>query len=405
MTSFPRWAGGVGCEVSTDGDTKPDPTPAETALAGKDRTLMLIAHITQRRALRMALVAAAATGVLVPAAPAAASNHTIVVHPGDSIQTALDAAQPGDKVLVGAGVYTEQLVVTTDGVTLVGSGAILRPPPTVATNTCSGLSGPIGTNGPPAQAGICVTGTGVTLAPFVAEHRRFIAVERRVRGVTISGFRVEGFSGANIAFVAAADARLDGNVLVDGDHYGALTVGSTHTRFSRNIVATSGVLHSIGLCMDDVTPATVDHNDVSGYVAGLCVQTQGADIRNNLAHDNCIGVYVDPGIGATVRNNHIVSNNGPCVDLFSYITGVGVYLQGTHGTVVRGNRIEGHTPAGNRPVAALVITDEGATASENTVRNNRFSDNTLDILVDSAGAANVVAHNRCTSSQPMALCD
>ena len=186
-----------------------------------------------------------------------------------------------------------------------------------------------------------------------------------------------------------------------------VTVGSTHTRFSRNVVATSGALHGIGICTDDVSPATVDHNDVSDYIAGLCVQTQGADIRNNFAHDNCIGVYVDPGIRALVRNNHIVSNNGPCVDLFSYITGVGVYLQGTHGTVVRGNRIEGHTPAGYRDVAAVVITDEGAPtpASDNTVRNNRFDDNTLDILVDSAGSGNDVSHNRCTTRTPSGICD
>ncbi len=213
--------------------------------------------------------------------------------------------------------------------------------------------------------------------------------------------------GPNVAFVAAADARLDGNVLIDGDRYGALTVGSTHTRFTRNVVATSGALHGIGLCADDVTPATVDHNDVSRYVAGFCVQTQGADFRNNVAHDNCIGVFVDPGVGAVVRDNRIVSNNGPCVELFSFVTGVGVYLQGAHGTVVRGNRIEGHTPAGYRQVAAVVITDEGAPtpASDNTVRNNRFADNTLDVLVDSAGTGNVVTHNHCTSSQPAGLCD
>ena len=160
------------------------------------------------------------------------------------------------------------------------------------------------------------------------------------------------------------------------------------------------------MCADDVTPVTVDHNDVSGYAVGLCVQTQGADFRNNFAHDNCVGVFVDPGIGALIRDNRILSNNHPgCVEEF--VTGVGVYLQGAHGTTVRGNRIEGHVTDGAFPAAALFITDDGAPApaSDNTVRNNRFSDNTLDILVDSEGAANVVAHNRCTSSQPTALCD
>jgi hypothetical protein len=308
--------------------------------------------------------------------------------------------------VVSAGVYTEQITVTTDRISLIGNGAVLRPPSTVASNICSGLAG-TDTAGADTQAGICVTGTGVELAPFSSEHRRFISVDHRVEGVTISGFRVEGFSGPNIAFVAAADARLQRNQLIDGDGYGAVSVGSTDTRFSHNVVASSGALHGIGLCTDDVAAATVDHNDVSGYIAGLCVQTQGADFRNNVAHDNCIGVYVDPGIGATVRNNRIETNNGPCARLFNYISGVGVYLQGTHGTVVTGNRIEGHHPAGYRQVAAVVITDEDAPvpASDNTVRNNRFAANSLDVLVDSTGTGNTVVHNHCTSSQPAGLCD
>jgi nitrous oxidase accessory protein NosD len=358
-------------------------------------------RLQHHRAASIALVAIASLGVVGQTAPAAASD-TTVVHPGDSIQAAIDASPPGGSVVVEAGVYDEQLVVTKDRISLVGRGAVLQPPPTASSNTCSGLAGPDAT-GADTQAGICVTGSGVALGPFTNnEHRRFISAERRVSGVRISGFRVEGFN-LGVAFVAAADASLERNQLVGDDVYGALTVGSTHTHFSHNVVATRGALLGIGLCVDDVTPATVDHNDVSGYVVGFCVQTQGADIRNNIAHDNCVGVFVDPGIGATVRNNDLRSNNNPpCADFF--VTGVGVYLQGTHGTVVRGNRIEGHTPTGVQPAAALIITDEGATASDNTVRNNRFADNTLDVRVDSVGSSNVVAHNRCTSSQPVGLC-
>jgi hypothetical protein len=79
-------------------------------------------------------------------------------------------------------------------------------------------------------------------------------------------------------------------------------------------------------------------------------------------------------------------------------------VEGTHGTVVRGNRIEGHRPAGYREVATLVITDEVATASY-TVRNNRFADNTLDILVDSVDTGHTVTHNDCESSEPDGLCN
>ncbi len=314
-------------------------------------------------------IAAAATAmslgvVTVPTVAAHADRYSAVVHPGESIQVAIDAARPGDPRLAG--------------------------PKDDAP-------------GPASEAGICVHGAGVQLAPFVGEHRRFVSVERRVRDVTITGFRVEGFTGPNVAFVGASGARLDRNVLADGDQYGALTVGSTRTRFSRNTVTSSAAVRNIGMCADDVAPAIVDHNDVSGYVAGLCVQTQAADFRSNVVHDNCIGVYVDPGIGALVRDNRITSNNAACQD-FDFITGIDVYLDGAHGTQVTGNRIEGHTPPAYG--AGIVITDNPSAgpAIDNTVRGNRFVDNTLDLLVDTTGTGNIVTRNRCTTSQPAGLC-
>jgi len=60
-------------------------------------------------------------------------------------------------------------------------------------------------------------------------------------------------------------------------------------------------------------------------------------------HDNCVGVYVDPGIGATVRDNRIVGNNAPCPH---FVSGIGVWLDAANGTTVTGNLVSGHTPAG-----------------------------------------------------------
>ncbi len=349
------------------------------------------------------LALAAATLAPGPAPVEAAGHRTVVVEAGESIQDAIDAAAANTTILVRGGVHAEQLTVSTDGITLIGDHTRLVPPAVVVTNTCSRLAGPTVDEGPPSEAGICVTGADVTLAPFVAEHRELVSVGRRVQDVRITGFQVEGFSGPNVAFVGAARARLDRNTLIDGAQYAAVTVGSTRTRFSRNTVSTSS-LRNIGLCADDVTPAVVDHNDVSGYVAGLCVQTQGADFRDNTVHDNCIGVYVDPGIGATVRNNHIAANNGPC-SAFNFINGIGVYLDAANGTRVFGNSITGHHPDGYG--AGVVIADHESPPSQstnNTVRNNRFQDNSLDILVDSAGSGNIVIHNRCTTSTPADLC-
>jgi Right handed beta helix region len=354
-------------------------------------------------------ITAVALGSLVLAAPAGASNRVLVVHEGESIQAAIDAAHPGARIVVQEGTYAEQLVITTDGITLVGEDAVLVPPTSaLPPNPCTGLAGDVFDHeGLATEAGICVIGRDVVLAPFEREHRKVTHVGQRVRDVTVKGFEVRGFSGPNIALVATTNARLVDNRLIDGGVYGALSDGSKHTQIAHNVVDVDDLpFGGIGICADDVAPAVVAGNEVSGYIVGLCVQTQDADFRGNDVHDNCVGVYVDPGIGAIVRGNRISTNNGPCESAFGGDTGIGIFLDGTVGTRVRDNRIVGHAP--NHGYAALVLTDStvegGPPASGNVVQHNLFKDNTLDILVTSTGAGNVVAGNRCTLSDPAEIC-
>src|SRR5262245_29324406 len=63
------------------------------------------------------------------ATPAAAAHKTLVVHPGESIQRAVNAARPGDTVLVLAGTYHESVTVNTPWVTLTGVGprTVIKP--------------------------------------------------------------------------------------------------------------------------------------------------------------------------------------------------------------------------------------------------------------------------------------
>ncbi|KAJ9638251.1 hypothetical protein H2199_006938 [Coniosporium tulheliwenetii] len=309
-----------------------------------------------------------------------------------------------DRILVETGTYAEQLTIETDGIALVGLGAILVPPAAPTQNNCSGLAGP------DTQAGICVMGYEVDLADFVVEHRRVRSVGQPVKDVSISGFQVRGFPGANIAVVGARDARVIGNRLVDGEHYGFLTAGSKNTRVAGNTVVSSTKLQFIGICMDDLAGVQVSKNHISGYNTGLCVQTHGADVRHNDVSDSCIGVFVDPKItGAKIRHNHISATDPRCATE-SFFGVYGIFIYGAVNTEVRHNIIEGQTDGGlpDQFAAGLAVVDgqtlEGAVAvaSGNVVTKNTLRNNDLDLLVETEGTGNVIARNKC--STPEELC-
>ena len=60
--------------------------------------------------------------------PVVASAETRVVHPGQSIQAAVNASEPGDTVVVKAGTYYQSVRIATDGLTLRAHGQVTLKP-------------------------------------------------------------------------------------------------------------------------------------------------------------------------------------------------------------------------------------------------------------------------------------
>ncbi|KAG8624867.1 hypothetical protein KVT40_006618 [Elsinoe batatas] len=308
---------------------------------------------------------------LVASTPAvAARGGDVTVKQGQSIQKAINNAKPNTRIVVQKGTYREQLLITKNGITLVGKDATLLPPSTLTNNTCTDLAGP-GTN-----AGICITGKDVVL------------------GFTIANFAL------NIAALGTDTTVLRSNTLLNATSYGILSHFSTSTLVKSNTITTP-VLSFIGICTDDNGPSRVASNSVSGYGIGLCVQTNGAVYEDNKVTNACAGAFIDPGISAKVIGNDVGANNPDCLTAFGFVTGILVF--GANGSTVARNKIRDQRAGGQAAGIGVVDAAQfGVVARDNIVRGNVLTGNDVDIFVGSQGEGNVVRGNRC--STPAELC-
>jgi nitrous oxidase accessory protein NosD len=139
----------------------------------------------------LAVVLAAAGGV----ASARAQGADTVVGPGESIQKAINAADPGDTIVV-KGVHREDVIIRKDGIKLLGQDAVIEAPPkSKADSRCSRVSR--------VPEGICVLGN--------ANFETFELTGPRVSDVTVSGFTFRGYFEDAIAVVGARDATITKN--------------------------------------------------------------------------------------------------------------------------------------------------------------------------------------------------
>lgn len=285
----------------------------------------------------------------------ASSHAATVVGPGDSIQAAVDAARPGETILV-TGTHRENVAVQTDGVALRGRRAVLLAPSTPSPHACFDPTEP-----GEAVHGVCVIGD----VDFDTGE-----VSRHVEGVSVAGFTIRGFRGAGLVAVGARDTTFARNVVEDSDD-GVMVSESIRTRARRN--------------------------DVSGGRFGARVfNAEGTTIVANSLHDNCVGAFVlGDSRDTRIAHNRIVGNRRACPsdDDFPALSGIGVGLVGAVHTTVVGNRIIANRPGGVTVAAGGVVAVSAPTDSR--VHRNRIENNDPDLFWDGTGSGNVFGPNRC----------
>jgi nitrous oxidase accessory protein NosD len=339
-----------------------------------------------------------ATAVIGTAAPASADRTTHTVHPGESIQAAIDAAQPGDKIKIEAGTYHENVYVNKDFIELEGDGAhktTLLPPAVGAPNPCVQPDGTI-------FGAVCV-GFG----------------PNPVKGFELEDMKIEGFP--NGAFlVNTTDAEVEHVVFANNEVYGLFYNSSTGGDVHDNVAYGS---EEAGLYFGDSPNADVKVEDNEVYDNGFGLFLRDAAhgrVEDNHAHDNCVGILVvntgEPGDATDweLDDNTVVHNNKACPasDEGPPFSGVGILLAGASNNVVEDNKVNDNVGSGPSPLAAggiaLVATlDFGGTpASDNRITDNHVTGNQpYDLSDDGAGTGNRFDDNRCDTSNPPGLCD
>jgi Right handed beta helix region len=269
-----------------------------------------------------------------------------------SIQVAVDAAAPGDLILVDRGVYTEAVFVVTPSLTLRGvdrNAVILDGQFSLGT-------------------GIMVGANGVAIENMTA------------RNYTLNGFYWTGVTGYRGSYLTAYD---------NGD-YGIYSFGATDGVFEHSYASGSpDSAFYVGQCF----PCRTILNDVVGELSGLGYSgtNSGGDmyIVNSRFTRNRTGVstttfdieLLPPGRDSVIMGNFIADNGRSDEATGFYATetlaGYGIALAGTHRNRVERNRIVDNTNSG---IVIMPLNDRhfwpstGHRVRDNIVLGNRHAD-------------------------------
>ena len=421
------------------------------------RTLLLLST--------MALTLVVASGLTLAVGVGSAVAKSSVVGLGESIQKAVNAADPGDTI-VAKGVHREDVVIRKDGIKLRGDDAVIEPPAR-ADSPCSRAFGP---------EAICVLGD-VNLDTF--------EVKKRVKNVSISGFTIRGWgepafsidltgardatvtgnrttgnvtggiiaslsigttvanndvvgnpkSGASGIFVEEArnttvvnnDVRnipegenaieavestnttIEGNDLI-GNWVGVFVIDSPETKILSNDMSRSGIVGTF-VAGQKSQDAKLVGNNISGGAWGIFVEdTYGGSVVGNNVRDNCAGVFFEayashPVGDFKVAGNTVENNSQSCraAQFGRNFSGIGIALLGARGMEVTGNQISGNVPSGPTPVSGGVVVSKDS--RNNSVVGNTFGRNKPDIFWDKSGSGNRFVGNLCDTSVPSSLCN
>ena len=221
------------------------------------------------------------------------------VGPGESIQKAINAADPGDTIVV-RGVHREDVVIRKNGIKLRGEGnAVIEVPARAkADSPCSKAFGP---------GAICVLGD------VNVKTGKLTGQRQRVSDVSISGFTIRGFKATFILEGNfARNATFEGNRITGNVANGIAFGKSVNTTIAKNHFLDGPVTEGGGILVDSSSRTKIVNNVVrsipEGHSAIEVTNGTKTTIAGNDLIGNGAGVFVSDSTGTKILSNDITDS-------------------------------------------------------------------------------------------------
>ena len=363
------------------------------------------------------------TAALALAIPASAQASTIVVSPGDSIQSAVDSAHAGDTVKVEPGTYREKghkclteggrcgVLVKKDGIRLIALAKKGHPVVLKAKNK--------------EHVGIEVARTG--------DFHCLKKNKKRIHGSLVKGFTVQGFGGDGVVEFCADNWRVTKVRATKNAEYGIFPLYVGKGRVDHSFA--SGA-NDTGIYIGQSHAVRIDHNTAKQNVSGFEIEnSKNVQADHNLGTGNTAGLlsfalphlHVKSNHDNLIEDNDFHANNkkNTCLDpddeVCNVPKGSGIVLVAVDRNVIQTNSVKDNDTDGIALVSYCILLGNANCSPDidpnpdhdrilnNTVTGNakhpeeKYSAIAADLVWDGSGTDNCWGGNTYNTSFPSEL--